>query len=219
MIYRSEASRRLKNIETMGEGMNRNRDLLQLIQDRAFFLKEFLRHPQQIGSVVPSSRYLEQKVVEAGAVHRAGVVAELGPGTGGITRAILDALPRDGALVSIDINQRFCEHISRIGDPRLTVHCGNAMELEDLLKDRGLGRPDAVVSGIPFSTLSPDTGEALLEMITALLAPGGRFVAYQVRGRVRDLTDPLLGGGQVHLELRSIPPQRVYWWKKRNEIS
>jgi len=195
--------------------MKRNHDLLQLIQDRAIFFKEFLRHPQQIGSVVPSSRYLEHKVVQAGAVHRAGVVAELGPGTGGITRAVLAALPRRGALVSIDINPRFCERIRRIDDPRLTVHCGNALELKEVLEDRGLGRPETVISGIPFSTLSPEIGEALLEMIAGLLAPGGRFVAYQLRARVRDLTEPLLGDGQVRLELRSIPPQRVYWWVKR----
>ena len=29
------------------------------------FLQEFLKHPLQIGSIIPSSRFLERRVVEA----------------------------------------------------------------------------------------------------------------------------------------------------------
>ena len=44
----------------------------------AFFL-EFLRAPKQIGSVVPSSAFLERRLVRVGAVSRARTVVELGP--------------------------------------------------------------------------------------------------------------------------------------------
>ncbi len=190
--------------------MHWNQDLL----DRAVFFREFLRHPRQIGSVVPSSRFLEKRVVEAGRIATAQSVVELGPGTGGITRAILAGLPVGATLLSLDINPLFCEHLGRIDDARLTVHYGSALELEQALTDHDLAPPDTVVSGIPFSTIPPETGAKLLDLIARLLSPGGRFVAYQFRNRVERLTSPLLGEAEVKLELFSVPPQRVYCWQK-----
>ena len=183
-------------------------------RDRALFFREFLRHPRQIGSVVPSSGRLEQRVVNAGSIHRARSAVELGPGTGGITRAILGALPVGAALLSLDINPVFCERLRRIGDPRLTIHCGSALELERVLDDHSLPPPDAVVAGIPFSTIDPGTGTEILRLIARLLAPGGRFVSYQLRDTVSGLAEPILGRPHVELELLSIPPQRVFSWQK-----
>jgi len=191
-------------------------NFLARIQDRAVFFREFLKCPRQTGSVVPSSRFLERRVVRAGNIVASRSVVELGPGTGGITQAILDALPPDASLLSLDINPLFCDRIRRIHDRRLTVHCGNALEMEKSLADHDLARPDAVVSGIPFSTMSHETSARLLDLIARLLPSGGRFVAYQISNRVDGLTSPLLGEADVGLELLSIPPQRVYCWEKNN---
>jgi phospholipid N-methyltransferase len=51
------------------------------------FFRGFLRHPSLIGSVIPSSRFLERRVVEVAGIAHSRSVVELGPGTGGITRA------------------------------------------------------------------------------------------------------------------------------------
>ena len=61
--------------------------------ERLKFLQGFLKRPQQVGSVIPSSRYLERRVVDRAGVKDSHMVVELGPGTGGTTRAILRALP------------------------------------------------------------------------------------------------------------------------------
>ena len=52
------------------------------------FIQEFLKHPLQIGSIIPSSRFLERRIVEAAEAEAADVIIELGPGTGGVTKAI-----------------------------------------------------------------------------------------------------------------------------------
>jgi phospholipid N-methyltransferase len=196
--------------------MRWNRNILARVQDRAVFFREFLRRPDQIGSVVPSSRFLERRVIRAGNIAASRSVVELGPGTGGITRAILDALPPDASLLSLDINPLFCARIRQIEDPRLTVHCGSALEMEPSLARYKLAPPDVVVSGIPFSTIKPEISARLLDLIVRLLPTGGRFVAYQIRNRVDGLTSPLLGEAEVGLELLSFPPQRVYLWKKND---
>lgn len=183
--------------------------------DRVVFLREFLRHPHRVGSIIPSSRFLERRVMALAGVHGAHTVVELGAGTGGTTRAILRELPADGRLLVIEINPRFCARLRRIDDPRLIVHRGNARGLAEAIAAHGLPAPQAVISGIPFSTMSRDTGERILAAIQAALAPGGRFVAYQFSKQVDDLASPLLGPARMEVELLNIPPMRLYRWEKR----
>jgi len=181
---------------------------------RLGFFLEFLRHPMQIGSVIPSSRFLKRRVLEAAGIASARTVVELGPGTGGTTRAILKTMPQDGRLLSIEINPQFHAAVARIQDERLIAHLGSACDLRQTLERYGLGAPDAVVSGIPFSTMSRDVGSELITDIMSLLAPDGRFVAYQVSDRVAALSKPVVGPGQAVLELLNIPPMRIYRWEK-----
>jgi phosphatidylethanolamine/phosphatidyl-N-methylethanolamine N-methyltransferase len=182
--------------------------------DKAAFFRAFLERPQHVASVIPSSRFLERRVVEVAEVAAAKRVVELGPGTGGTTRAILDALPADGLLLAIELNRRFVKLIKAIGDPRLAVHSGSAGNLEAALRKHGFGAPDVVISGIPFSTMSPEVGRQVIEAVHAALAPGGKFVAYQVRDRVHQLATPVFGPAHVELELLNVPPMRVYCWEK-----
>jgi phospholipid N-methyltransferase len=182
---------------------------------RILFFQGFLRRPGMVGSVIPSSRYLERRVVREAGLARARLAVELGPGTGGTTRAILRALPADGRLLSIEINPDFLPTLRAIGDPRLLVHEGSAAELGAILAQHGLGAPDVVLSGIPFSTMKPALGRAIVRAVSDALPPGGRFVAYQVRDRVERFGREVFGPAAVQLELRNVPPMRVYRWEKR----
>jgi phosphatidylethanolamine/phosphatidyl-N-methylethanolamine N-methyltransferase len=177
----------------------------------AFFLG-FLRNPSGIGSVIPSSRFLERRVVATAGVNRARLVVELGPGTGGTTRAILKALPPESALLALEINPEFVRYLRACPDPRLSVYPGSAERLQEALAPGT--RPDAVISGIPFSTMPPEAGRRILRTVWDCMAPGGRFVAYQLMNRVAELAPDALGSPEVKVELLNIPPLRVYHWQK-----
>ena len=181
---------------------------------RMFFFQEFLKHPMQIGSIVPSSRFLEQRVIKAAGASSARVIVELGPGIGGVTRAMLRAMPPDARLLSVEINPHFHTFVDRIEDNRLIAHLGSATELSDILSTYGLEAPDVIVSGIPFSTMPCTVGSQILETVASLLAPNGRFVAYQVKRQVATLCEPYMGVGQTTTELLNIPPMRVFKWIK-----
>ncbi len=169
----------------------------------------------QIASVVPSSRFLERRIVKTAKVAEAKTIVELGPGTGGTTRAILAAMKPDAKLLTVEINPLFHQLVSQINDDRLMTHLGNAAELKDILEKRGLPAPDVVISGIPFSTLDHRLGTKIIEVISSVLVYGGRFVAYQARNRVADLCEPVMGCcNDKKLELLNIPPMRVYCWSK-----
>lgn len=183
--------------------------------DRLAFLKGFLRQPKGVGSVIPSSRFLERKMVRMAGVSQAESVIELGPGTGGTTRAILAAMPETATLLAIELDPAFADHVRNIDDRRLIVHQGSAEHLAELIAAHRLRAPNAILSGIPFSTMPEDVGTRIIEAIRDVLAPGGCFVAYQFRGAVAERARPILGEPDVSPEFLNIPPMRVYRWRKR----
>ncbi|QOC23864.1 methyltransferase type 12 [Wenzhouxiangella sp. AB-CW3] len=179
------------------------------------FFRGFLRSPEQVGSIIPSSRFLERRIVNVSGLADAITVVELGPGTGGTTRAILDAMRPDAKLLTIELDPQFSSILESIGDPRLLPHTGSAADLPDILKSYDLPAPDVVISGIPFSTMPREVGNAVLEAVRDSLTPGGRFVAYQFRGHVGRMGRPILGDPEVELELLNVPPMRFYRWSRQ----
>jgi len=194
--------------------MPREKPLHAQRDGRWAFFQEFLKHPRQVGSVISSSRSLERRVVETAGIRSAKTIVELGPGTGGTTRAILDAMAQHARLLSIEISPRLQSLVTHIKDDRLIAHLGNAGSLKEILSMYGLDAPEVLISGIPFSTMSHSSGSQIVEAISSVLAPGGRFVVYQVSKRIADLCQPLLGPGQLAVEFFNIPPMRVYRWEK-----
>ena len=185
-----------------------------LMDGRFVFFQEFLKHPLQIGSIIPSSRFLEQRILEAAGIATVKTVVELGSGTGGTTRSILRAMPQHAKLLSIEINPHLHTMVSSIKDDRLIAHLGNACRLKEIISMYGLDAPEVLISGIPFSTMKQSEASKVIEAISSLLASNGRFVAYQVSRQVESLCRPFLGSGQMTVELLNIPPMRVYKWDK-----
>jgi phospholipid N-methyltransferase len=189
-------------------------------EHRIAFFQAFLRKPKEVGSIIPSSRFLMRRVARSAGVDRARLVVELGPGTGGSTRALLRAMRPDATLLAIEINPRFARLIATsVRDSRLIVHTGSAEDIRGALKAHGLPAPDVVLSGIPFSTMPRGLGLAVVREVHEALAPGGRFVAYQVRDRVEILGREVFGPARVQTELLNVPPMRVYRWEKSRSLA
>lgn len=192
------------------------RSMGSALGDRFAFLRGFIAHPSQVASFVPSSRYLEQRLVRAAAIVQARTVVELGPGTGGTTRALLRAMAPGARLLAIEVNPYFHRRLAiRISDQRLALQFGSAEQLAEMLRAHRLPAPDVVVSGIPFSTMPTDVAGGIAASVAACLAPGGRFVAYQLRDYVARYVAPHLGPPDVWWEMRNVPPMRVFRWVRR----
>lgn len=197
----------------MSEAQRDTPSLIPRPQHPIAFLRGFFEKPKEVGSIIPSSRWMERRITRTADLAHAELAIELGPGTGGTTRALLAALPAHAKLLAIEINPDFCDLIERsIDDPRLIVHQGSAAEIPEALVKHDLGSPDVVLSGIPFSTMPRALGLAILRSVRASLKPGGRFVAYQFRDVVHTLGKQVFGPASVQLELLNVPPMRVYRW-------
>jgi phospholipid N-methyltransferase len=180
---------------------------------RLAFLRGFITRPKEVGSIIPSSRFMERRIVKTAELATAKLAIELGPGTGGTTRALLRNMAPDAKLLVIEINPDFVELLKEhVDDPRLIVHHGSATEIPQILAEHGLEKPDVILSGIPFSTMDNSLGTEILRSVRDALAPGGRFVAYQFRDRVHTLGVGVFGRADVQTELLNVPPMRVYRW-------
>lgn len=137
---------------------------------------EFLKRPLMTGAVAASSRRLAYAMTEGIGLERARVVAELGPGTGVFTDAILARFAPDARLVAVELNPVLAASLSATRrDPRLTVVQGSAAELVAAVG----GEPvDAVVSGLPWTVMPQDRRGRILDAVTEVLAPGGRFTTF-----------------------------------------
>ena len=185
------------------------------LRDSFQFLRGFVRHPAQVGSVIPSSRQLEQRLVRSARINDARMVVELGPGTGGTTSAFLRAMTSNAQLLAIELDTEFHQRLNAsIPDPRFNLELGSAERLAEFLSARWLPAPDAIVSGIPFSTMAPEVSDRVASSIARALRPGGRFVAYQVRAHVSNFVSPYLGLPEKRWEILNVPPVRVFTWVK-----
>jgi phospholipid N-methyltransferase len=143
-------------------------------------LTAFLRDWRTTGSLVPSSRFLQEGMMARIPFGRVQTVVELGPGTGVITQAILNRLLPTGKLLAVDINEDFIARLrNQFNDPRLIPLHGSATELPALLEAQGLQHADCVVSGLPFASLPPNLRREIIESSVKCLGRRGLFVAFQ----------------------------------------
>jgi len=181
------------------------------------FFQGFLKSPKIVAAALPSSRFVERRLLRAGDPSTAKVIVELGGGTGGTTRSLLKAMRPDAKLIVIEYTERFIDTLKAIGDERLEVVHGCASRIGEILEERGIAGADMVVSGIPFSTMPPELGEEIAEAVSRTLSPGGRFVAYQYTDWVERYTAPFMGPADRQRELRNLPPLQVFTWRKNGD--
>jgi phospholipid N-methyltransferase len=176
------------------------------------FLRGFLKNPVMVGSIIPSSRVLIEKMLRPVDWANTRLFVEYGPGVGTFTRPVLDRLSGDARLVTIDTNPDFTRFLDKsIDDPRLVAVTGSAADVEDILAERGLGDADYVLSGLPFSTLPPGIGEDIAEATARVIRPGGAFLVYQFSPKVRNFIEPHFERIERGFEWVNVPPATLFW--------
>ena len=188
----------------------------QSLRASAHFLGEWLRRPQQIGSVLPSSPQLGKAMAGWLSPDPADLVLELGPGTGSITSSLLShGVPPD-RLVAIEMGEKFAE-LLKLRFPSVHVIQGDAQEMERLLRPHTAGtrRVGTVISSLPLKQFSTEFTRELAGKILAQLRPGGCWVQYSydlVQRRHRGTEQFGLHGSKI--VWMNFPPARVSVYQK-----
>jgi len=176
------------------------------------FLRGFIKNPVMVGSIIPSSRVLIDKMLAPVDWENTKLFVEYGPGVGTFTRPILEKLSSDATLLTIDTNPDFTHYLREsIDDQRLVTVTGSAADVEKILVDHGHGSADYVLSGLPFSTLPPGVGDAIAEATSNVIRPGGAFLVYQFSPKVRDFIQPHFAPIKRGFEWINVPPATLFW--------
>ena len=84
-----------------------------------YFLRGFLKHPVMVGSVIASTKTLQNTMLKRVDWANTKLFVEYGPGVGTFCRPVLDRLRRDGMLIVIDTNPLFIDYLRKtISDSR-----------------------------------------------------------------------------------------------------
>jgi phospholipid N-methyltransferase len=172
-----------------------------------------------IGSLIPSSRFLVERLLQQVEWSRTRVVVEYGPGVGNITTEILRRLPPTATLIAIEMNKDFVQLLrEQSRDRRLKVVHGSAVDVRRALKKFGHTGADYIISGIPYTTLPEDVRIRVLHESRAALNAGGSLLIYQFTRAVLPYLQREFGHVRTDFEPLNVLPAQLFTCEKRREV-
>lgn len=180
--------------------------------EKMLFLYKFFRAPKQIGSVTPSSRFLARKMVEAVPWPEIRYTAELGAGTGAITKFIHNARNHPGKFILFERDALLRERLSQMY-PDYNCY-PDATQITNALQSEGIPHLDCILSGLPFFNFEQSVRDKLLEQILLSLRPGGWFVAFQYSFQMKKQLKEHFNIESINFVPYNIPPAFVYVCRK-----
>jgi phospholipid N-methyltransferase len=181
-------------------------------EETLLFAKNFLQHPKMLGSLIPSSRFLVDRLLNKINWKRASTIVEYGPGVGTITERILDRMAPNATLVVLEMNEDFVRHLKRaFPDLRLHVVHGSAENVYRELAQLKLIGADYIISGIPFTTMPVELRHRIMRESRKALNPGGAVLVYQFTRAVLPYLRTHFEQIDQDFEPRNILPARLFY--------
>ncbi|MBC8061391.1 MAG: SAM-dependent methyltransferase [Clostridiaceae bacterium] len=145
------------------------------------FIKEFIKNPNFIGSVVPSSESLAKKMVEGINFQECNCIIEYGAGTGVFTQKLIARKKESTLLLVFESNKIFCEDLLNMYGHKENVKIINdgAENARKYLSLYNINQVDYIVSGLPFTVLPVSISSDILMNTKDILKDNGEFITFQ----------------------------------------
>lgn len=192
------------------------RKYLNILKSTITYLKSFIKD-KNVAYITPSSKLLIKRVCAAIDFSKDNVIIEYGAGTGVFSKYLLERLTPGSDLILFETNPEFFEKLQEIKDPRVQLIHESVEHVTELLQDRYKNRVDYIISGIPFLFFDPKTKISILSQTREMLKEGGKFLAYQTSGHLKNPIRKVFGSGNfsTEVEFLNVPPMMVYEVEKR----
>jgi phosphatidylethanolamine/phosphatidyl-N-methylethanolamine N-methyltransferase len=188
--------------------------LAKKFDDEIRFFKGWIDGPKTVGSIVPTGAVTARRMASVVDPASGLPVLEVGPGTGVITRAILERGVRADNLIAVEYSADFVCHLRR-AFPGVEVIEGDAFDLDRALGARAGQRFDSVVSGVPLLNFPISRRVAYVESLLDRI-PYGRPVVQLTYGPKSPVPP---GHGDYTVEhfdfvIRNIPPTQLWIYRR-----
>lgn len=184
-----------------------------MFAETTLFLRQLARNPKQVSAIAPSSRFLARAMVaELG--PDSGRVVEFGPGTGVLTRAILERGVRPENVTLFELDPAFVARL-RNRFPGVRVLHAPADEAARHVEP-GVS---AVISGLPLLSMPPAVRLAIVGAAFDILAPGAPYVQFTYGPKPSvppEIMEALgLDARQTAFVWANLPPARVHRFTRK----
>jgi phospholipid N-methyltransferase len=179
---------------------------------RFLFALNFFKSPAMLGSLIPSSRFLVNDVLNQVDWAKARVIVEYGPGVGTITQEILKRMRPDAVLLAIELNEEFVTFLQEeIVDPRLHAVHASAADVGNVLARLGLPSADYIISGIPYSNMPHAVRREVMQASRQVLHPEGALLVYQFTKTVLPYLKSSFSSVRQNFQFLNILPARIFY--------
>lgn len=180
-----------------------------------FFWAAILKQ-HQIGGIIPSQRFLINKMIMPIPPDYAGQIIELGAGTGALTLRLAARCPY-AQILACELDPVLArdakQNLLRAG------HNGR-VQLLTLAAERLLGqlsrstKVEFIISGIPIANLKRDRVNTLLDAIWNSLASGGMYIQFQHSLLDKKRIEARFSQVKIVPVVLNFPPAFVYYARK-----
>ncbi|WP_188540815.1 class I SAM-dependent methyltransferase [Paenibacillus segetis] len=184
-----------------------------VVQERLLFFYKFLRSPGQIGSVTPSSKYLARAMIDSVPWEEVKYVAELGSGTGAITKYIRSAVNSNTRVMLFEKDRTLYRSLKYQYSEFPCYR--NACRLQSILGQEKIEQLDCVISGLPFYNFPQEMRYQLLDQVISSLRDGGLFLAFQYSHQMKKQLSERFDIEAIKFVALNVPPAFVYVCRKR----
>ncbi len=194
--------------------LQKTRKLGAKLADDIQFFRGWVGRPKATGSVIPTSWTMAKRMASVIDLKSGLPVLELGPGTGVITRAILDKGVAPENLVAVEYAADFVKRLRR-AMPRVNFIQGDAFDLQTTLGVYADKQFDCVISALPLLNFPMEMRLRLMDDLLDRI-PVGRPVIQFSYGLKPSVPR---GGGNYTVErydvvLRNVPPAQLWVYKR-----
>ena len=162
------------------------------------------------GTITPSSKVLIKTLLAPIDFTSARCIIELGPGTGCVTRSILERMRADCFLICFEVNSDFIGELEALQDSRLRVVNSCASSIRTILDDLDIEEVDHIVSSLPLALIEDEIVKRILESVRSNLREGGRFLQFQYSLSNYAELKPIFKKVKLDFTFRNMPPAFVY---------
>ncbi len=178
------------------------------------FFRTWLSKPMLTGAIAPSGKALAAAMAGAVKADGAWPVLELGPGTGPVTKALIERGIAPERIVAVEFNKEFCALlVSR--HRGVNVVEGDAYDLAMTLPPGLTGPYAAAISSLPLLTRPALERLKFIDDVLDRVLPGGALIqfSYGFGPPVKAMAGQF-SVTKAAFVLANLPPARVWLYRR-----
>jgi phosphatidylethanolamine/phosphatidyl-N-methylethanolamine N-methyltransferase len=177
-----------------------------------------IKSPLQVSTLFETGPSAIQSLIAAIPARPAGMVVELGVGTGAITQTLFNKIGNADKYIGLELNDELIE-FAQERFPALRFVNDSA---ENFAKYLDGAKAAAVVSSLPWTLMPAEAVKQTLDAAKANLIPGGVFATYMTLHvlktpagkRFQEALKERFGGYESKLVIDNLPPAKIFIARK-----